>query len=74
MNIYVSFGSDHKHTVLGKEIGGLKTLAQIPCDNHSQGRALAFALFGEKFCTTHEKDAVDASEFLSRCTIVNPFK
>ena len=64
-HLYISFGSDHQHHVLGKTVGGSRQLAKIPCDNHSQGRAIAFALFGDKFCTSYEQVEVDQSSMVN---------
>lgn len=57
-HIFVTFGTDHTHTVLGKTVG-YRHAAKIYCDNHSQGREIAFALFGPKFCTSYEADGAN---------------
>ena len=55
MKIYITFGQAHKHTVNGV-LFDRDTVASIECENHSDGRDIAFQLFGEKFCTSYENE------------------
>jgi len=52
---YVTFGSDHKHTVNGKHINH-RCVAVIKCDNAEHGRQLAFEFFSTKFCFEYYED------------------
>lgn len=74
MKLYVSFGSDHKHTALGQTVGGLDQVAEIPCDDHTMGRQIAFALFDDKFCTTYTEDEINSLACFKDVEIVPMFK
>lgn len=70
--IFISFGCDHQHFFLGKSIGGNK-LAEIPCDSHTQGRDIAFALFGDHFCASYTEEQVKSNKNLKDLPVVKPF-
>lgn len=54
MKIFITFGQTHVHShngfTLDKDCVGV-----IDCENHEQGRKLAFEWFGAKFATTYDK-------------------
>lgn len=58
MKTYVTFGTDHNHTVLGNDFNSF-TVAEIDCDNAVMGRALAFAYFGAKFAFEYPEEHFD---------------
>jgi hypothetical protein len=59
MKIYITFGQSHKHTVNGI-LFDHNTIASIECKTHSDGRDIAFQLFGEKFCTSYENEIFES--------------
>jgi len=57
MKIYISFGQSHVHRVNGKVLDK-DSLAEIVCDTHEHGRAIAFELFGDKFFTSYGEEGI----------------
>jgi len=56
MAIYITFGSGHKHTVDDVEYDS-NCVASIECDNETEGREVAFKLFGPQFCTSYTESS-----------------
>lgn len=52
---YVTFGQGHYHNIRG-QIFNPNTVAIIPCEDAADGRAMAFATFGPKFCFEYHED------------------
>jgi len=52
---YVTFGQGHFHNIMG-QIFDPNTVAVIPCSDKTEGRALAFAIFGPEFCFEYHED------------------
>jgi hypothetical protein len=46
---YVTLGQGHVHSVAGKTLDK-DTVAVFEAESREQGRALAFEIFGDKFC------------------------
>ena len=57
---YVTFGHGHKHTLAGRQFGYGCVACYIAL-NATQGRDIAFALFGPKFCFEYHGDEFDTS-------------
>ncbi len=57
---YVTFGSDHTHSVNGKTLDK-DCVAVINCDDAEQGREMAFEFFGRKFCFEYPEEHFDHS-------------
>ena len=55
MTTYVTFGQNHYHEVDGKKIDR-DCVAVLPSKTASEGRDLAFRLFGLKFCFEYFED------------------
>jgi predicted RNA-binding protein with PUA domain len=55
MNIYISFGQSHVHRVNGKTLDK-DSLAEIVCDTHEHGRAIAYDLFKSKYSTSYSEE------------------
>lgn len=58
---YVTFGQAHTHVVNGKLLNR-DCVARIPCTGATDGRRLAFAVFGPKFCFEYHEDEFDATQ------------
>lgn len=58
MKMYVTFGHDHNHTVLGKRFNA-NTVAVLDCDDRSMGRSLVHGYFGAKWCWEYIDDEFD---------------
>ncbi len=58
MKTYVTFGSDHTHSVAGKTLDK-DCVAVINSSNAEEGRKLAFDMFGSKFCFEYSEDYFD---------------
>lgn len=58
MKTYVTFGQGHKHTINGVTFDA-NCVAVIESENAQTGRALAFELFGPKFCFEYPEDYFD---------------
>lgn len=54
MKIYISFGQCHSHAVNGKTFDR-NCLCEIECEEHGDGREIAFANFGDKFFTSYDE-------------------
>jgi len=66
LKTYVTFGSDHKHTVNGKHIDH-KCIAVIKCNDSEHGRRLAFEFFSTQFCLEyHEEDFTSNMKYFPR--------
>ena len=52
MEIFVTFGQVHAHSINGKTFDK-DCIAVIDAENHAEGRKRAFELFGDKFFTTY---------------------
>ncbi len=60
MKTYVTFGSNHTHSVNGKTLDK-DTVAVIESESPQAGRDKAFELFGPKFCMEYPEDHWDES-------------
>lgn len=60
---YVTFGQEHAHRVNGSTFDK-DSVAVINCDSPEHGRALAFELFGAKFCFEYHEDQFDHSNMV----------
>ena len=58
MKMYITFGYNHNHLVLGREFNHT-TVAVIDCDNYQMGRDLAFAYFGRKWSMPYTEEDFD---------------
>ena len=61
---YVTFGQAHTHRVNGITFDA-DCVAVIESEDYATGRARAFELFGEKFCTSYFDDDFDHDKMLS---------
>lgn len=52
MKIYISFGQSHAHRANGKTFD-CDVLCEITCNDHAEGRQIAFDHFGNKFGTSY---------------------
>lgn len=57
MNLYIAFGQIHAHRVNGTTFDK-DTIARIKCEDYSEGRKIAFELFGNKFATDHSEESI----------------
>ena len=57
---YVTFGSNHTHSVIGKTLDN-NCVAVIKSEGSSEGREMAFELFGPKFCMEYPEKYFDKS-------------
>lgn len=72
MNIYISFGGGHTHTINGT-LFDHNCLALVKCDSHTQAREIAFEAFGNKFFTSYDKLPEGADVYFPRGVFVlNP--
>lgn len=55
---YVTFGFDHSHTIKGKKLNHT-CVAVLKSEGPDEGRALAFELFGPKFCMEYPEAEFD---------------
>lgn len=53
MKTYISFGQDHRHDINGV-IFDKDCIAAIECETSSEGRDIAFKVFGPKFCFQYD--------------------
>ena len=65
MKIYVTFGQVHTHSVNGKTFDK-DCVAVIHAPTHEEGREVAFELFDNKFCTTHDNEESVNLEYYPR--------
>lgn len=66
MKIYISFGQVHTHRINGKTFD-CDCLAEIDCEDHSEGRKKAFDFFGDEFFTSYsELDAQKSLHYYPR--------
>ena len=63
MKIYITFGQIHVHSVNGKTFDK-DCVAEIECNNHGEGRDLAFEYFGDKFFTSYDAIVLNDPKFL----------
>jgi len=50
--MFITFGQEHRHNIHGS-IFDKDCIAVIQCDNHNDGRIVAFECFGPKFCFSY---------------------
>lgn len=62
MDLYITFGQVHVHSVNGKTFDK-DCVALIECTDEEQGREQAFALFGGKFCFSYPDTPPDMQYF-----------
>lgn len=53
MKIYVTFGQEHIHR-FGPIVFDKDCVAAITCTDHSDGREIAFGMFGDKFAFSYD--------------------
>jgi hypothetical protein len=58
MKLYISFGTKHIHTINGY-VYDANVLAEIDCDNYSEGRRMAFELFDSKFSFSYLEEDIE---------------
>jgi hypothetical protein len=73
MKIYITFGQCHRHTVNGIYFDH-NTVASIECGTHSEGRDIAFSIFGEKFCTSYENEIFESLNYYPNGIVEVPLK
>lgn len=64
MRVFVTFGQVHLHVING-QVFDKDCIAVIDCEDHAEGRAKAFELFGRKFCVTYGEE-FDMHKILDR--------
>jgi len=57
MDLYVSFGQSHKHTINGATLDR-DSIAKVTGDNFTDCRKKCHRLFGDKFCFTYDWDDI----------------
>ena len=60
---YVTFGQIHTHSIDGKTLDK-DTVAIFEAEDQEKGRALAFEIFGDKFCFEYHEDRWDPENMM----------
>lgn len=68
MNKYfITFGSAHRHNVLGVVVNGVKHCVAVECESAERARSIAHGLFDDQWCMIYAWQPEDYEVLEIRC-------